>query len=239
MIVFYSSAIDGDLAVLDGEEARHAIQVLRHKPGDQIRFTDGKGTWYDGILESAGKKECLLRIVHRDQLPTRRAYRVHIAIAPPKNMDRLEWFLEKGAEIGLDEITPVWCRHSARTTLRPDRLEKILLSAMKQSLQPFLPKLNPPVPLHSFLGGLAVSQAQRFIGYLDSRSVSAHLFDACNPGKDTVVLIGPEGDFSPEEVTESLRAGFQTITLGPSRLRTETAALVATHIVALKNDLNS
>ncbi|MBK6950340.1 MAG: 16S rRNA (uracil(1498)-N(3))-methyltransferase [Haliscomenobacter sp.] len=204
-----------------------------------MRFSDGKGTWYDGVLERSGKKECLLRIVHRESMPERRAYRVHIAIAPPKNMDRLEWFLEKAAEIGLDEITPVWCRYSARTTLRPDRLEKILLSAMKQSLQPFLPKLNPALALNAFLDSLSISQAQRFIGYLDSRSASPHLFDACTPGKDTVVLIGPEGDFSPEEVGDSLRAGFQTITLGPSRLRTETAALAATHIVALKNDLNS
>ncbi len=239
MIVFYSSKIDGDLAVLDGEEARHAIQVLRHKAGDQIRFTDGQGTWYDGVLESAGKKECLLRITHRECLPGRRPYRVHIAIAPPKNMDRLEWFLEKGAEIGLDEITPLWCRHSVRTALRPDRLEKILLSAMKQSLQPFLPRLNPAVGFNSFLNTMPGAPAQRFIGYLDSRSVSPHLFDACAPGKDTVILIGPEGDFSTEEVGDALQAGFQTITLGPARLRTETAALAATHIVALKNDLNS
>lgn len=235
--IFFTRLIEGDLAILDGEEAAHLTQVLRRKPGDTVRLTDGKGTWFEGVLESISKKNAMLRIVSTHTEQARSTYNVHIAVAPTKNTDRLEWFLEKATEIGIDEITPIWCKHSERTTLRPDRLEKILLAAMKQSVQCFLPVLHPAVKLENFLAGLTNPRDARFIGYVDAIQESPHLFEVCPPGKDTVVLIGPEGDFSTAEVQHALQAGFKTVRLGSNRLRTETAALAAVQIVALRNEV--
>lgn len=239
MIVFYSRAIEGDRAVLEGEEFRHAIQVLRKKQGDSVRFTDGQGGWYDGYIEVVGKGQCIIYITDRAVETSRRAYRVCMAVAPTKNMDRFEWFLEKATEIGVDRIVPVWCRYSERATLRLDRLEKILIAAMKQSLQPFLPKLEAPVRLETFLEEKPEREYQCYIAYIDQSAGSRHLFDACEAGRDTLVLIGPEGDFSEEEVKRCVEQGFEPVSLGKNRLRTETAAVAASHCISLRNDTHS
>lgn len=236
MNLFFSQIIEGDLAVLEAEEAAHLIQVLRRKPGDSIRLTDGRGTWYDGALESAGKKNALVRITSRQSAVSRRPYQVHLAVAPPKNIDRFEWFLEKATEIGVDRITPLWCQHSERRTLRPDRLEKILVSSMKQSAQCFLPRLDPAIAFRDFITALGDGQESRFIGYLEEATASPHLFSAYEKGKDALVLIGPEGDFSPEEVVLCKSNGFQLVSLGPNRLRTETAAVCAVQVIAVRNE---
>ena len=236
MNLFFSQIIEGDLAVLEAEESAHLVQVLRRKPGDVIRLTDGKGTWYDGVLESAGKKNAMVRITSRHSAVSRRPYQVHLAVAPPKNIDRFEWFLEKATEIGVDRITPLWCQHSERRTLRPDRLEKILVSSMKQSAQCFLPHLDPATGFRDFIAALSNRAESRFIGYLEEATDSPHLFSVCEKGKDVLVLIGPEGDFSPEEVALCKSNGFQLISLGPNRLRTETAAVCAVQIVAVRNE---
>jgi len=152
-------------------------------------------------------------------------------------MERFEWFLEKATEIGVDSIVPVWCRHSERTTLRPDRLERILIAAMKQSLQPFLPVLEPAISLEMFLSKKPERDYCCYIAYMEPGPEGRHLFEACHPGKDTLVLVGPEGDFSPEEVERCIGVGFKAVSLGRNRLRTETAAVAAAHCVALVNDL--
>ena len=237
MIVFYTKEIEGDRAVLEGEEFRHAIQVLRKKQGDQIRFTDGRGGWYNGQIEVIGKGQCIVYITDSEIASSRRSYQVCLAVAPTKSMDRFEWFLEKATEIGVDRIVPVWCRYSERATLRMDRLEKILIAAMKQSLQPFLPRLEDPVRLDSFLKEKPESTYKCYIAYIDQESNSRHLFDACQPGQDSLVLIGPEGDFSTEEVRGCVEQGFEPVSLGKNRLRTETAAVAASHCIALRNEI--
>ena len=236
MIVFYYKAIEGDRSILEGEEFRHAIQVLRKKQGDPIRFTDGRGGWYDGHIEAIGKGQCIVYIENKMLETSRRPYRVCLAVAPTKSMDRFEWFLEKATEIGVDRIVPVWCRYSERATLRMDRLEKILIAAMKQSLQPFLPTLEAPVRLDTFLGEKPEQEYRCYIAYIDQSNAGRHLFDACQPAQDTLVLIGPEGDFSEEEVKRCVEQGFEPVSLGTNRLRTETAAVAASHCISLRND---
>lgn len=238
MIVFYCRDIEGDRVYLPEEEARHLLQVLRRQRGDAVRLTDGKGFWYEGIIEEAGKKNCVLRIESRWGEPARRPYRVHLAVAPTKSMDRYEWFLEKAAEIGVDRITPIWCQHGERAHLRLERLEKILQSAMKQSLQPFLVQLDEPISLKVLIEQQQDADTGRFIAYVDPTTQSPHLVEACSPGQDVIVLIGPEGDFSTEEVAFCLQAGFKQVSLGLNRLRTETAAVVAAHAIALRNDIS-
>lgn len=235
MIVFYTKNITGAAAVLEAEEARHAIQVLRRKKGDTVRFTDGEGGWYEGTISAISKNECGITIAESEITPHRRPYRLHLAVAPTKNIERFEWFLEKATEIGVDRITPLWCRHSERTNIRPDRLQKVLIAAMKQSLQPFLPVLMPATGLEQLVRQEQDRPLGRYIAYMGTGD---HLFEACVPGQDTLVLIGPEGDFTSEEVALCVTAGFRRVSLGKNRLRTETAAIAAAHCVALSNDLS-
>lgn len=238
MIIFYSNNIQNGWAELGEEESRHLLQALRRREGDSITFVDGKGGWYEGVISQVGKKNCRIQIQSSKQLPSRRPYRTHIAIAPTKNADRLEWFLEKATEIGIDDITPLMCRHSERTALRYDRLEKILLAAMKQSLQTFLPVLHRAEDFGTFVNQMAGLSVQKFIAFIGDQP-RGHLHDLCQTGMDALVLIGPEGDFSPEEIALASASGFQMVSLGPNRLRTETAGVVAAHMIALKNDLDT
>jgi 16S rRNA (uracil1498-N3)-methyltransferase len=238
MIVFYTRNISGASAILEAEEARHATQVLRKKQGDTIRFTDGEGGWYEGTITAVSKGQCEVLISESEKIPYRRPYRLHLAVAPTKNIERFEWFLEKATEIGVDRITPVWCRHSERGNIRPERLQKVLAAAMKQSLQPFLPLLEPAIGLEQLLRQEQDSLYGRYIAYMATGDGYNHLFEACVPGQDTLVLIGPEGDFSAEEVAHCVAAGFSPVSLGRNRLRTETAAVAAAHCVALRNDLS-
>lgn len=225
MHVFYTPAIQIK-AELPEEEAQHCIRVLRLTTGDEITLTDGKGCFYRAEISAATNKRCMVTILETiGQDPLWEGH-LHIAMGPTKNMDRNEWFAEKATEIGMDELSFLNCRYSERKVIKTERIEKILVSAMKQSLKARLPKLNPMIDFDKFI-------EQKF----DGQKFIAHCYEGEKPllkdvfkrGEDALVLIGPEGDFSEEEVKKALDKGFVAISLGKSRLRTETAALVACH----------
>lgn len=232
MNLFYTQLVKNGKAYLEEEEARHAVQVLRRRTGDRIHLIDGRGNLYEAVIEETGKKSCVARIEHTHADFGKRPYYLHLAVAPTKNISRFEWFLEKATEIGVDRITPLFCEHSERTRLRADRLERVILSAVKQSVKAYLPILDPPTSFDDFLG--EELSGERYIAYIDDE-VKDHLKENYHPGQDVCILIGPEGDFSPAEVQQARSAGFQAISLGPSRLRTETAAVVACHTIHLLN----
>jgi 16S rRNA (uracil1498-N3)-methyltransferase len=234
MQLFYTTEIDTATAVLTGEEARHCVQVLRKRVGDSIHIVDGKGGMYEGLIAKISGKECIVDIQKNEQQYGKRPFYLHIAIAPTKNIARFEWFLEKAAEIGIDEITPIRCARSEREKLRLERLDKILVSAMKQSLKAYLPRLNPLASFEELVGGQVNAEA-RFIAWC-APAVNTHLKDNYLPGQSVCILIGPEGDFTDREVHLAFDNGFKAVSLGKSRLRTETAGLAACHTVNLLND---
>jgi 16S rRNA (uracil1498-N3)-methyltransferase len=220
--LFYAPDIES-LPELPEEEAAHALRVLRLKEGDGLRLTDGRGNFYEAFIRRAHPKHCELEVGR--PIPAGRLwpFRLHIAVAPTKNLDRMEWFCEKATEIGIDEITLLDCRFSERRELKTARLEKILVSAMKQSQKARLPQLHGMTSFASFLN--QPFEGQKFIAHC-REGEKAELKEALQGG-NVLVLIGPEGDFSAEEVAEAGSRGFQPVALGKSRLRTETAALYA------------
>lgn len=227
---FYTARIENGFAYFEEEEARHIVQVLRRKVGEVLHFVDGKGGLYEGQIEETGKKLCVLSIQKAAQ-PYTEVARRHIAIAPTKNIGRFEWFLEKATEIGVDEITPLLCQRSERQRLRPERLNKILIAAMKQSLRTYLPKLHPLTPFAELLKQ-SQHYEQCFIAHCGDGPIGP-LRQKYQPGKSVLVLIGPEGDFSPEEVQLALDQGLEPVGLGDFRLRTETAGITACHTINL------
>ena len=235
MQLFYTTDIQGDLAYFSEEEARHAVQVLRHQLGDVLSFVDGKGTFYTGKIIETGKKKCHLSILTREEAYKKRPFHLSIAIAPTKNTARLEWFLEKTTELGIDTIIPIQCQHSERSKVRPPRLEKILLSAMKQSLKAQLPILEP---LQSFkqLMKTIDPDTEKYIAHC-AEGEKVLLGEKYSPGSDVMVLIGPEGDFSKDEIRLALDNGFQPVSLGENRLRTETAGIAACTILNYLNEV--
>ena len=237
MYLFYCPDIETK-QTLSEEESAHCVRVLRYNAGDEILITDGKGTTYTARITNPHPKHCDFEIISREKQQPHHNFHLHIAIAPTKNIERMEWAIEKCVEIGVDEITPLLCRFSERKQLRTDRLEKIILSAAKQSLTPYLPVLHELTPYEEFIrsqeSGIR-SEEQKFIAhcYKDDKRV---LKDEIERGRDVLVLIGPEGDFSEQEVADALRLGFVPVSLGNSRLRTETAAVVACHTAILVNE---
>ena len=221
MHVFFSGDLDGDMLVLNQEESHHAVRVLRLREGQQVTITDGKGKWYQGILEEANARSCVVRVDIRE-MQSARPFHLQMAVAPTNNIDRFEWFLENATECGVDEITPVFCENSERTVIKPERLEKLMVAAMKQSLRAYLPVLNPGISLQDFLN--KPFSGTRLIAHCgpDQRN---DLSKAYHAGEEATILIGPEGDFSEKEISDALKAGFMPINLGNYRLRTETAAL--------------
>jgi len=234
MNLFFTSDIEGEIAILPDDEARHCVQSLRKKTGDTIHFVDGKGGFYTGEITEASRKRCAVRIIEDQQNYKQPDFRLHIAIAPTKNISRLEWFLEKATEIGISEVTPLLCQHSERKHIRTDRLQKIMLTAMKQSLKAYLPKLNELTNFKDFILAQNSAKSRTFIAHCNEGE-KAHLKDISKAKEDTLILIGPEGDFSPEEVALALQHQYEAISLGNSRLRTETAGLAACHIINLAN----
>lgn len=211
---------------LSAEEARHCVQVLRKKKGDEIFAVDGKGHFLHLRIRETGKKDlviCDLLSAEENWHPL--SYDLHLLVAPTKNTDRMEWLVEKVTEIGVSRITPVICERSERRQLRLDRLEKLMRAAMKQSLKAHLPILDEPMAFRDCLGQKG-DAGLRYIAHCDSGE-KVSLTDNYTPGTSVKVWVGPEGDFSPEEVNLALQTGWQPLTLGSSRLRTETAALVA------------
>jgi 16S rRNA (uracil1498-N3)-methyltransferase len=216
---------------LDGEESYHCIRVLRMKTGSMIYMTDGNGTLYEGSVLDDKSKQCMVG-VHSSKFYSKPPVNLHIAIAPTKNIDRFEWFLEKATEIGINEITPLICEHSERSSLRIDRLRKILISAMKQSMNLHLPKLNEPISYKDFVR--KTFPGQKFLGYVEEKQETL-LKNLYKPGSDALIVIGPEGDFSKGEVQMAVENGFQMISLGNSRFRTETAGIVACTTINISN----
>jgi 16S rRNA (uracil1498-N3)-methyltransferase len=232
MQLFYVPGISGSEIILDETESKHAVKVLRLGKGDSIICTDGAGGLYTATITDAHPKHCKLSIVESKMQVGKRNYNIHIAIAPTKNNERLEWFLEKATEIGIDEISLLLCDNSERRKANTERLEKVVVSAMKQSVKAYLPKLNEPVPFDEFI---ADSKAgQKFIAHCRENNLP-HLKDMVQKEKSVLVLIGPEGDFSNKEIELAIQHGFEAISLGNSRLRTETAGIVSCHIVNLAN----
>ena len=229
MWLFYCPDVQTDME-LPQEEAGHCIRVLRMKEGDRIHLTDGKGCFYDAVISAVSGKRCMVHVENSEKQAPLWSGHLHIAVAPTKLMDRNEWFVEKAVEIGVDEISFLKTDHSERDVIKMERIEKIAVSAMKQSQKATLPILNGMTSLRSFIE--RGFDGDKFIAHCEPGS-KVLLQDAVVPGHNSLVLIGPEGDFSPEEIDMALKAGFKPISLGPSRLRTETAALVAVHIMNL------
>ncbi|MGM9837566.1 MAG: 16S rRNA (uracil(1498)-N(3))-methyltransferase [Paludibacteraceae bacterium] len=217
---------------LSEEESGHCVRVLRYGRGDEILLTDGRGTTYNARITNPHPKHCEFEVLSSEKQARTHDFYLHIAIAPTKNIERLEWMVEKCTEIGVDEITPLLCRFSERKTLRTDRLEKIILSAAKQSLTPYLPKLNPLTDFETLIA--QTEQEQKFIAHCYKED-KRELRDEIQRGRSVCVLIGPEGDFSEEEIHHAFARGFVPVSLGKSRLRTETAGVVACHTAILMN----
>ena len=217
---------------LPEEEAQHCVRVLRLNAGDEITIMDGKGNFYTAEITAATNKRCMVSIKETVHQENPWKCHLHIAMGPTKNMDRNEWFAEKATEIGFDELTFLNCRFSERKVIKTERIEKILVSAAKQSLKATLPKLNDMTTIDKFLK--RDFKGQKFIAHCYEGDKPA-LKDILKPGEDALVLIGPEGDFSEEEVKKAIDHGFVPVSLGKSRLRTETAALVACHTMNLLN----
>ena len=230
MQLFYSKDITPEgFCTLDAEESRHAVRVLRMHEGDEITVTDGCGNLYRCHIVDANEKACVINVIVQELSIPNSQFSIHLAVAPTKNPARMEWLVEKAVEIGVGEITLLDCDHSERSFLKTDRLEKLAVSAMKQSLHTVLPKINPAVKLTDWLNfQLSTFNFQlKLIAHCEADKPRVPLASALQPGRDAVVLIGPEGDFSDEEIALALECGFQPVSLGLSRLRTETAALYA------------
>lgn len=214
------------------EESKHIAKVLRKKDGDILHITNGNGWLFTAEISLADIKNCVANIVEKELQP-KRNYNLHLAVAPTKMNDRYEWFLEKATEIGVDSITPIICDHSERKVIKQERFEKIIQSAMKQSLQCYAPKLNDDVKFDDFIN--QNFQGQLFIAHCEETKRKS-LKNELKPNQNVTILIGPEGDFSVNEIQKALRQSFIPVTLGTTRLRTETAAIVACHSVAFINE---
>jgi len=229
MSLFYVPQI-ASACILPEDESQHAVKVLRLKTGDKIEIVDGQGGLYRARIEHPHPKHCSFQIIEAIQEYGMRNTRLHIAIAPTKNIERMEWFIEKATEIGIDEITPLVCRFSERKTIKSDRLEKIIVSAAKQSVKAYFPKLNPLCTFDELIK--RHQETQTYIAHCyaeEKKNLHAEVYN----GSDILILIGPEGDFSKDEVTQAIQQGFVPVSLGSSRLRTETAGLVACCTVAM------
>ncbi len=234
MQLFYNPDIDHNTQQItfDKIESRHIVKVLRKKEGDQVFITNGKGLLFVSQIDIASDKKCLATIIRKEEKENERNYRLHVAIAPTKNIERLEWFLEKATEIGIDEITPILTQNSERKVIKKERLEKIIQSAMKQSLKFHLPKLNELITFNEFLNQESSENIYIAHCYDGKKELMKEVVE---PKQEVTILIGPEGDFSPQEVSKSENANYTPISLGEARLRTETAALVAVQNVAFIN----
>lgn len=232
MELFYTPHFAQNNYTLSPDESNHCINVLRHKAGDEVTVTDGEGHLFEGSIVDAHHKRCRIEISKTNESEVVKPY-LHIAIAPTKNMERLEWFIEKATEIGIDELTPILCQHSERKQLRLDRLEKIAVSAMKQSGRWHLPKVNELTPFKHFIKN--VDDGLKCIAHCSHQHRDPLKSLAIQSQKITL-MIGPEGDFSSTEIDMGYSAGFKGISLGNSRLRTETAGIVACHTIRLMNE---
>lgn len=232
MQLYYTPDIESN-DELPESESQHCIKVMRLGAGDEIYATDGKGALYKARIVSVSGKRCRIEIVGKSMPDKGWDYFLEIAIAPTKNMERTEWFVEKGTEVGIDKIDFIRCRYSERKEIKCDRVGKIAVAAMKQSLKLHKPVLEGMTEFRDLIE--APFEGRKFIAHCHEGDKKA-LRDVCRPGERTLILIGPEGDFSKEEIEAARKAGFTEVTLGESRLRTETAALVACVTVQIINE---
>lgn len=226
MHVFYTPDLERDLFRLPEEESRHCSKVLRLKEGDMVQLVDGRGTRYTARIAQVGSKQCQVEVLEEEKDVGLQPFHIHIAVAPPKNIDRLEWFIEKATEIGIQEVTLLLCQRSERKLVNLERLEKIAISAMKQSMKAYQPKIYQVVAFDQFVNTTLAEKT--FIAHLEEHKRQS-LHEVFIPYNNYCVLIGPEGDFTPAEIDVAYSHGIRPVTLGSSRLRTETAALVACH----------
>lgn len=235
MQLFYAADIAEGHFDLPKEEARHAVQVLRKQVGDILHFVNGKGAWFEAEIIEASKRSCALMVRQTKQESKRKDYQLTMAVSPTKQNERFEWFLEKATEIGVDRIVPLNCKRTGRPKIRKDRYEKVLVSAMKQSLQAWLPVLEDFQTIEQFLKTTDESQAL-LVAFCEEDQQN-HLWQNYQAGQDVCIFIGPEGDFTAQEVEMIKASAGKAVSLGHNRLRTETAAIYATQTVALLNEL--
>lgn len=219
--------------MLSEEESRHCVRVLRMREGEEIIITDGAGKLFYGHIRRADPKACLIDLEREEEREVGKNFCIHIALAPVKNSDRIEWFVEKATEIGIDEVSFLICKHSERLKVNTERLRKVAVSAMKQSLRVKLPVINSQNKFSDFVKN--INEQNRFIAV--SSDVKIHLFNTAAARQNYCILIGPEGGFSEEEVAEAQKSGLVPVSLGAHRLRTETAALAACHTLNLINNV--
>lgn len=232
MQLFYAPNISGNTYTLNEEESKHCIRVLRLTVGDEITLIDGKGGLFKTRIFSPEPKRCSVEVYESVLEFEKRNHYLHIAIAPTKNIERFEWFLEKATEIGIDEITPLLCEHSERKVINNERLDKIIISAVKQSIKAYVPVLNPLTSFKQFIQSNQTGNL--FIAHCATQGLN-HLKNELKPLNKSTILIGPEGDFSSNEIKQATQYNYREISLGKSRLRTETAGVVACHVVNLIN----
>jgi 16S rRNA (uracil1498-N3)-methyltransferase len=235
MHLFYTPDISGETYTLNEEESKHAVRVLRLKTGDTIQLIDGKGGFYTAEIINDHQKHCSVKIISLKKEFEKRDHYLHIAVAPTKNNDRTEWFVEKATEMGIDEISMIDCSNSERSVVKTERLEKVAISAIKQSLKAYLPKINEMTAFKKFITENRDFKGDKFIAHCNVPGKLPHLKSLYTPKNNVLILIGPEGDFNPEEVKLALGNGFREISLGNSRLRTETAALYSCTTVNILN----
>jgi 16S rRNA (uracil1498-N3)-methyltransferase len=235
MFLFYAPDITENVYTLSETESRHCIKALRLKCGDQILLTDGKGNLFDACIIDDNISHCNLEIVKQQYVGNNFPYHLHMAVAPTKNSDRYEWFAEKAVEIGISEITALICKNSEKTQLKSKRLERVFIAALKQSLRCVLPVFNPETSFTHLVK--TAKETQKIIAYCGEEENPLPLLQhICQRNTDTLVLIGPEGDFTPQEISLAKQCGFIPVSLGKSRLRTETAALVACNTIHFINN---
>jgi len=233
MMIFYTPDIQGFRYMLNEEESAHAARVLRLKAGDEITLVDGQGGRYRAQIDVVSHKQCEVVVLERQTEYGKRLYWIHIGIAPTKNIDRFEWFVEKATETGIDEITPLLCERSERKHVNIERLQRIMIAAMKQSQKAYLPQLNEMTTLGKWLE--TQNSGHCYIAHCNNGDRQS-LKTAYQPAQDVTIAIGPEGDFSVQEVAQALACGFKGISLGSSRLRTETAGVAACYSINFMNE---
>ena len=233
MHIFYTPCISGKTYTLDETESKHCVRVLRLEKGDEITLVDGRGGFFTAEIADPNPKRCTVNVIKSELNFGQRNFKVQVAIAPTKNIERMEWFLEKATEIGIDRVTPLLCRYSERKEIKHDRLEKVMVSAMKQSLKAYLPHLDELTKFNDFIK--QPFEGQKFIAHCEEQHREL-LKNEVKPAGNYLILIGPEGDFSPEEIELAIAFGFLPVSLGDSRLRTETAGVVACHTFNLLNE---
>lgn len=231
--LFYAPDVNAEFYELSDFESKHCIKVLRLKKGDEIVLNDGVGSFYYCNIFDDNPKKCTVQVIKKVHTKNENPVNIHVAIAPTKNIDRFEWFVEKATEIGISEITPIICDRSERKNIKLDRVEKILVSAMKQSLKAYLPKLNQDISFSDFIKNY--SDSNKYIAHCNSNTKD--FLKTYPKGKDVLVLIGPEGDFSDKEIEMALSNNYEAISLGKTRLRTETAGIVVCDMINILNSI--